>query len=476
MSNYKSKASNNRDFLFGGSNASSSSSAANTNPSTTKPVTKSTPSTINSNNDSPSFTSTTTTLKSKPLTTKLTGTAYTTKMAEAETYRVKATKAMQKSLFSSPDPIGASLYYQKAADAYQLCGENRLERLHRIACGDCQLGQNAYASAAACFIRAAELCEVSDENDGRKRKECGKLYNDAADAFKECGELGRMGECKLKSGLSLLIGLDPETDGDVIGNSNITGMDKEALKVIEEAIEAHVPDPLNRYRMFRQTGSSAYIDPDATANNDNDEQDDATIQLCLQHLVQNSFSHETLHKAVYTLSQWGEYKSALYAAGAASTTLEHEKLATITLSRSYCIETILTLAIGDVIAADQYFSSIHLQNTNYLSSRECKLAEDLIRAIQRRDWDALEEARSREGTNRNALANLDPSVRKTVMGLRVSGVAKGTTSLGGGDVSAMSKTVNEKQEQVFDSDALQAEMDNLMNDMGLDGDDDIDLR
>ena len=32
-------------------------------------------------------------------------------------------------------------------NAYKQCGENRLGRLHRIASGDCQMGQDAYAPA-----------------------------------------------------------------------------------------------------------------------------------------------------------------------------------------------------------------------------------------------------------------------------------------------------------------------------------------
>ena len=85
------------------------------------------------------------------------------KMKEAEEYRLKAKKAMTRGIFSSPDPIAAGNYYKRAADAYKACGENRLERLHRIASADCQMGQDAYATAATEFMRAAELAAGSDE-------------------------------------------------------------------------------------------------------------------------------------------------------------------------------------------------------------------------------------------------------------------------------------------------------------------------
>jgi hypothetical protein len=59
-------------------------------------------------------------------------------MKEAEDYRDKAKKSMQKGIFAKQDPLAASTYYKRAADAYQQCGENRLERLYRINSADCQ--------------------------------------------------------------------------------------------------------------------------------------------------------------------------------------------------------------------------------------------------------------------------------------------------------------------------------------------------
>jgi hypothetical protein len=69
---------------------------------------------------------------------ELKGEAKTAKMKEAEDYRDKAKKAMQKGLFSRPDPLAASTYYKRAADAYQLCGESRLEQIYRMSSADCQ--------------------------------------------------------------------------------------------------------------------------------------------------------------------------------------------------------------------------------------------------------------------------------------------------------------------------------------------------
>jgi hypothetical protein len=443
-------------------------------------------------------------------------------MKEAEEYRKKAKKSLQRTLFSSPDPIAGAMFYHRAAEAYKLCGENRLERLHRIASGDCQMGHDAYAIAAGEYVRAAELAEVSEETGERKRAECTKLYADAAKAWREEGEMGRAGECMLRSGFSLLIALGTDQDDDLLGGTRLTKMGKDAKTVIEGAVESHVPDPLNRYRQFRQTGISSFIDPDADAEAEAEAStglDEATLAICQNHMVKSSFAHETLSQAIQKFIEYGEYKSALYTAGAVSALLEQDGFSTITLSRAFCTETILTLALGDVVAADKYFLQVHLQNNNYLSSRECKLAEDLIRAVKMRNGDDLEVARDPGGDNRAAMANLDASLRHVVASLRISGSASASASASASVKSKISKEVRVPVSKVHvasvpapvhaavsasasrnapsppppphtptskGGEKLQNELDDLMNDMGLDSDgeeeddddddDDLDLR
>lgn len=88
------------------------------------------------------------------------------------------------------------------------------------------------------------------------------------------------------------------------------------------------------------------------------------------------------------------------------------------------METILTLAMGDPVAAQENFLQIHCQKSHYLNSRECKMSEELYRAILSRDIEALDEVRSPEGSNRACLANLHQVMRDLVGILRVSGVAR----------------------------------------------------
>lgn len=391
-------------------------------------------------------------------------------MKEAVEYRDKAKKSMQRTLFSSPDPISAATFYHRAAEAYKLCGENRLERLHRVASGDCQMGHGAHASAAAEYIRAAELSAASDETDERKRNECRKLYEDASKAWAEEGEHGKKAECMLKCAFSQLIGMEE----DLLGGTSLTGMNKTTLKTIEEAVESFVPDPLNRYKYLRKTGSSAFIEEGTS------EISKELLELSQHHLVTSSYAHEKVYDAVYKLSQWGEYKSALYACGAVTRLLENDGYATVSLARSYCAETILALALGDVVAAEKTFVEVHLQNSTYLTARECKLAEDLIRAIKSSDVEVLDLARDVNGENRSALSNLDTSLRTIVSGLKISGVAK-VPSKNESSHSANNERMKETPRSpvvAMNSDNLEDEMNDLMNEMGLDSDDDdgIDLR
>ena len=402
---------------------------------------------------------------------QVSGAVKVAKMKEAEDYRKKAKKAMETGLFSKPDPLTAAAYYRKASELYKQCGENRLERLHRIACGDCQRGQESYASAAVEYTRAAELSYISDEAVNRRRNEVYQLHKSAAEAWVATNDKAKAGLSYVNAACGLLIGTEEDT-------SIVSVMDRKALTAFEEAVEMQVPDPLNQFASFRQTGKSAYAN--------------TPISLAKEHMVVAPYAHETLFKVLTRLLQFNEYSSALYTIGAATQLLE-EQNATISLHRAYLTQTIIQLVLKDVVAADKTFLEVHLQKNSYLSSRECKLAEDLIRAIKCMDGVALDKAKLE---NRNALANLDPTVRLLVMNLRLSGGA----SIPKKKPIKATNTLSEKKDALLDGDALEkdlqnnySEMDKIMEDMGLDDmededdgqqnnedleddDDDIDLR
>jgi hypothetical protein len=269
----------------------------------------------------------------------------------------------------------------------------------------------AFSTAAAEYTRAAELLELAEDEKLEIKREVGrKLHLDAAEAWRNMNEPAKAASSKVQAALALIWGDDSRL------------LPKTALEAVEEAVEDHVPDPLNPYARYRQTGQSAYVNPDSdeTVSNPTPE----SLELAKQQIVTRPYAHESVQEVMYLLIAFGEYASALYAAGAVTALLSRDGVSTLTLSRSFLAETILTLAMGDPIAAEENFLNRHVQQSSYLNSRECKLAEELFRAIKMRDGEALEEARSPGGPNRAGIGNLHDSLRDLVSMIRLSGVAR----------------------------------------------------
>jgi len=401
---HKQEAASNRDALFGNASGGGGSKPR---PSSSKTAPSNTAKGYTGNRSNNA------TSKKKAPGSNLSAEARAAKIKEAEEYRQKANAAMQKGFFSRPDPVAASTYYKRAADCFKAAGETQQERYYRVASGQCNLQIGAWGSAASDFTRAAELTLEDDSIDPdvkQRRRDAANYYKKAAEAWTQMNERSKAASMTVKAAIALNYGEEG------------TMLSKEALQGMEEAVEAHVPDVLNPYARYRQTGHSAFIDPDSEETVDHPSEQ--TLQLAREHLVTRSYSHEPLLELLYAFVGFGEYASGLYAAGATTFILEKDGISTLSLSRSYVTETILTLAMGDPIAAEQQFLNKHVQKTFYLSSRECKLAEDLFRAVKMRDVEALEEARSPTGSNRAALANLHESLRVLVSQLRVSGVAR----------------------------------------------------
>ena len=209
---YKRNANANRDALFGSSAgggaskkkssssaASSSSNAANRDAlfgggggtSRPKATTAPPPSTV-------SRTVVNNKKNGKPRKPALQGEARTAKLQQAQEFRDKANQCMQSSFFSRPDPVAASTYYKRAADAYQQAGnEDRLERLYRQESGKCNMQIGAWASAASDYCRAAELlipkdADIDDLPEApeyptlaKRRFAASVFYKEAAKAYTE---------------------------------------------------------------------------------------------------------------------------------------------------------------------------------------------------------------------------------------------------------------------------------------------------
>jgi hypothetical protein len=419
---YKNKASSNKDFLFGSTGGSTGSKPKSTSFPTSSAASRTMEATAANSKGynygkGPSNVA-------KPV---VSGEGKALKIKEAEEYSDKAKKAMQKGLFSKPDPLAASTYYKRAADSYQAAGEARLERMYRMNSADCQKRVGAWATAAAEFTRAADLVLLTEDETPQIKREIGrKLHLDAAEAYRQMNDPGKAAGSTVQAAMALMWGDDSRF------------LPKTVLEALEQAVEAFVPDPINPYCRYRQTGCSAYINPnsDETAENPSPE----ALELAKTHLVTRAYAHEHLQDVLYLLVQFSEYASALYTAGAITVLLEGNGVSTLSLSRALVAETIITLAMGDPIAAEENFLNRHVQKSSYLASRECKLAEELFRAVKSRSSDALEEARNVKGTNRSGIGNLPPALKELLTMIRISGVArKGDTEL------FVTNTQNEKK-------------------------------
>jgi hypothetical protein len=326
--------------------------------------------------------------------------------------------------------------------------------------------------------------------------------------YEEMGEHGRCAESTMKAAFGLVMGMKVnetliQQHHDTTTTNKVGGGGSSALVAIEEAIEMFVGDPLNDKRNYRRTGVSRYaIDPTSTILTNNNTS--SVLELATKNIVTEAYAHELLYKVGNELLHRKMFESALYAYGAGTAILLHEGYATISLYKSYVSTCIITLAMGDVVAAKHEYERNHLQNTGYLSSRECALEEDLIRACTAMDDEALNVTRARTGSHRAALANLDPIIRELVMEVRVSGRAGG---VGGGSSSSRKNNkegvataptykktdadnskssivssslppppqggeVVEEDQVARDTDAGFNEMDDIMNQMGLNDDDD----
>ena len=176
---YKNNANANRDALFGGAagggggKKKSSSNKSNRDAlfGGAKPATKASSSTTPKLSGGAATAPLTRTVldrnrKNKPQKPSLLGEARVAKLKQAEEFRDKANACMKTGLFSKPDPVAASTYYKRAADAYQQAGkEDRLERLYRQESAKCNMQIGAWASAAGDYTRAAELLIPKDATD-----------------------------------------------------------------------------------------------------------------------------------------------------------------------------------------------------------------------------------------------------------------------------------------------------------------------
>lgn len=86
------------------------------------------------------------------------------------------------------------------------------------------------------------------------------------------------------------------------------------------------------------------------------------------------------------------------------------------LRQFYLCETVMTLATGGYGAADELFRAKHLQKSEYLTSRECKVEEDLLNCFRLYDEEALARCK-----RENRLLQINRHVVKVLKRLTLDG-------------------------------------------------------
>lgn len=137
---------------------------------------------------------------------------------------------------------------------------------------------------------------------------------------------------------------------DPMTKSPQTGYENECLKHLENSISMFVPILLNPRRKYACT-----LENDDTLNERN----------ARELVVTSPNAGKFVSSVMVQLIEMGELSSALYAAGAVSYLYTHDGISTVSLNRAYLNETILILAMGDSIAANEVMLD-HFQNTSYL--------------------------------------------------------------------------------------------------------------
>jgi len=332
--------------------------------------------------------------------------------------RDSAKKAMQSGFFTSADPLSAYGYYKKAADCYKSCCDFKKEAMMRRSAAQCQTTNGHFSSAAGEYKLAAKC----HSNLG-SYIESSSDYKNSAIAWTYANDISRCGEMLLESAKELDRGGLPGSGA-----------------AFEQAVESFCPDVHNCFASYRVNKSES----------------DGLGQLCT-----GAFVGEQLWYIVKIFTERKELSSALYALGGLTTYYENDTDSTATLYKTYFTTSIVQISLGDIVAAEKTYMEKHIQSDCYLPTDECRIAEDMIRAVKDFDSEKVEELKKER-----KVGNMDGFVRNLVMeisgGGKVGGIKKGKAKPAAAPVPV---------ETVDDEDEEDKELEDPMADLGaeLDG-------
>ncbi|POM57346.1 Gamma-soluble NSF attachment protein, partial [Phytophthora palmivora] len=254
------------------------------------------------------------------------------KCAEAEAQLKQAEKALAKRSFfrGSPDYLTAAPLLDKAGELFRLGGDFEASKQAFARCADAQQHNQSPFRAAQAWENVAKtaLQQLKAERSGahsaqQRTAEARKAYETASGLYVDMGEFGKAADALVKGAQAC------ESHGS--GVDDVLPLYWRACELLEAQDKPH-------------------------------------------------FAVETFRKTLSFLVKYGKYTEATKLLDRI-TTLYEAMDQRHNVHKMHLSQVILMLASGDVPAADALYSRC-LQDDSFLSSDDCALAEDLVRAFK----------------------------------------------------------------------------------------------
>lgn len=258
------------------------------------------------------------------------------KIEEAKEESEKGMKYLKKTIFNwSPDHLAAAPCFENSANAYKAAGEYKMSYMMFMKASESHEGCNCSSAAGMACVRASEVAKL-----GLDISLVVESMRKASQYFGIDGKIDKAAEMIYK--------LAKEYDSDEKFD--------DAISAYMEACDMILPDKLTKTSLdgihpgileWMRDAFRCYL----KANNLQDALDFAKKMV----IVFDSFDSE------------------------------------MSMCKTMASMTIIQLAMGDIVAADQLFLD-HLGNNHYINSKECRLAESFVMAVKLSDIDALDQA------------------------------------------------------------------------------------
>ncbi|GMF47011.1 unnamed protein product [Phytophthora fragariaefolia] len=251
------------------------------------------------------------------------------KRAEAAAQLKQADKALAKRSFfrGAPDYLSAAPLLDRAGELFRLGGDLEASKQAFARCADAQLHSQSPFRAAAAWENVAKtaLAQLKAERGGAQQRtaEARKAYETASGCYVDMGELGKAADALVKGAQAC------EAQG--CGADDVLPLYWKACDLLEAQDKPH-------------------------------------------------FAVETFRKTLSFLVKSGRHGDAVKLLDRI-TALYDAMDQRHNVHKAHLSQVILLLAAGDVPAADALYSRC-LQDDSFLSSDDCALAEDLVRAFK----------------------------------------------------------------------------------------------